>query len=85
MKSFLASLLVALPTLAFAASPSTVSDGKLSWGTSPTFAPFEFQRDGQAVEIPFAKGVLRAAEVDEEVNVRQVEQGDTVCCERTVA
>ena len=31
------------------AAPPTVAEGKLSWGTSPTFAPFEFQRDGHAV------------------------------------
>lgn len=31
------------------AAPPTVAEGKMSWGTSPTFAPFEFQRDGQAV------------------------------------
>ena len=49
MKSLLAAALVALPALAWAAPPSTVTEGKLSWGTSPTFAPFEFQRDGQAV------------------------------------
>jgi polar amino acid transport system substrate-binding protein len=45
----LAAVLVAIPALAWAAPPSTVAGGKLSWGTSPTFAPFEFQRDGQAV------------------------------------
>jgi polar amino acid transport system substrate-binding protein len=45
----LAAVLVAIPALAWAAPPSTVAEGKLSWGTSPTFAPFEFQRDGQAV------------------------------------
>jgi polar amino acid transport system substrate-binding protein len=32
-----------------AASPSTVTAGKLTWGASPTFAPFEYQRDGQTV------------------------------------
>jgi polar amino acid transport system substrate-binding protein len=41
--------LVTLPALAWAAPPPTVTEGKLSWGASPTFAPFEFQRDGQAV------------------------------------
>ena len=51
MKHILAAALVAVfaSTPAWAASPSTVTEGKLSWGTSPTFAPFEFQRDGQAV------------------------------------
>ncbi len=44
----IAAALVAFPALAWAA-PSTVAEGKLSWGSSPTFAPFEFQRDGQAV------------------------------------
>ena len=37
------------PALAWAAPPPTVAAGTLSWGTSPTFAPFEFQRDGQTV------------------------------------
>ena len=27
--------------------PTLVEAGKLSWGTSPTFTPFEFMRDGQ--------------------------------------
>ncbi len=26
-----------------------MTEGKLTWGASPTFAPFEFQRDGQTV------------------------------------
>jgi polar amino acid transport system substrate-binding protein len=45
----LAAALVAIPALAWAAPPPTVTAGELSWGTSPTFAPFEFQRDGQSV------------------------------------
>lgn len=45
----LALALVAIPALAWAAPPTTVTPEKLSWGTSPTFAPFEFQRDGNAV------------------------------------
>jgi polar amino acid transport system substrate-binding protein len=45
----LALALVAIPALAWAAPPATVTAEKLSWGASPTFAPFEFQRDGQAV------------------------------------
>ena len=49
MKRIIAAALIALPALAWAAPPSTVTSGKLSWGTSPTFAPFEFQRDGQSV------------------------------------
>lgn len=49
MKYVLAAALFAVPFLAFAAPPTTVVAGRLSWGASPTFAPFEFQRDGQAV------------------------------------
>src|ERR1700722_4759708 len=45
----LAAALIVIPALAWAAPPSTVTADKLSWGTSPTFAPFEFQRDGQSV------------------------------------
>lgn len=40
--------LIAMPAFAWAAPP-TVTPGKLVWGTSPTFAPFEYQKDGQAV------------------------------------
>ncbi len=54
MKRLLAAALIVFPAIfnplgAWAASPSTVTPGKLSWGTSPTFAPFEFQKDGQSV------------------------------------
>ena len=49
MKRLLAAALIAIPALAWAAPPSTVTPGKLSWGASPTFAPFEFQKDGQSV------------------------------------
>lgn len=50
MKHILAAALVALFIApAWADTPPTVSPGRLSWGASPTFAPFEFQRDGQAV------------------------------------
>ncbi len=53
MKHILAACIAAIvafaPAWASAASPPTVTEGKLSWGTSPTFAPFEFQKDGQAV------------------------------------
>ena len=45
----LAAYLAVLPGLTLAAPPVTVAAGKLTWGTSPTFAPFEFQRDGQTV------------------------------------
>lgn len=46
---------LAIPALAFAApafaadAPRSVAPGVLSWGTSPTFAPFEFQQDGKTV------------------------------------
>jgi polar amino acid transport system substrate-binding protein len=53
VKQFLAAAILAVSALApagvWAASPPTVNEGKLVWGASPTFAPFEFQRDGQAV------------------------------------
>jgi polar amino acid transport system substrate-binding protein len=53
LKRILAAALIALPIIiplgAWAAPPSTVTPGKLSWGTSPTFAPFEFQQDGKSV------------------------------------
>ena len=49
MKHLLAIALVVIPALAWAAPPTTVTPDKLSWGTSPTFAPFELQRDGQSV------------------------------------
>ena len=43
MRHLLAAALIAFPVLAWAAPPATVTPGKLSWGASPTFAPFEFQ------------------------------------------
>ncbi len=54
MKRLLAAVLIAMPAFAmpvfaWGAPPPTVVPGKLTWGASPTFAPFEFQRDGQAV------------------------------------
>ena len=51
MKHILAAVLAVVSAIApaWAASPPTVTPGALSWGTSPTFAPFEFQRDGHAV------------------------------------
>ncbi len=51
MKHILAAVLAVVSGIApaWAASPPTVTPGALSWGTSPTFAPFEFQRDGHAV------------------------------------
>jgi polar amino acid transport system substrate-binding protein len=49
LKRLLAAALIAFPAFAWAAPPTTVAPGKLSWGTSPTFAPFEFQKDGQSV------------------------------------
>lgn len=36
-------------TVAAWAAPPSVTPGTLVWGASPTFAPFEFQRDGRAV------------------------------------
>lgn len=41
--------LAVLPGAACAAAPRLVSAGLLTWGTSPTFAPFEFQRDNKSV------------------------------------
>lgn len=54
MKKHLVAALLAVPMFAFplvgrAAPPPTVVEGKLTWGTSPTYAPFEFQKDGKTV------------------------------------
>ena len=38
-----------LATAALAEEPELVEAGKLTWGSSPTFAPFEFMRDGKPV------------------------------------
>src|SRR6516162_5630952 len=43
----LAVLLLLLPTTAMADTPQLVEPGKLTWGSSPTFTPFEFMRDGK--------------------------------------
>ncbi len=45
----LALSLFLLPAFAMAEQPSLVEPGKLTWGSSPTFMPFEFMRDGKAV------------------------------------
>ena len=39
----------AAPIRALADEPQLVEPGKLTWGTSATFMPFEFMRDGQPV------------------------------------
>jgi polar amino acid transport system substrate-binding protein len=39
--------LLACVTVASAQEPKLVEPGKLTWGSSPTFAPFEFVRDGK--------------------------------------
>lgn len=51
MRRLLAVLLLAgLPAAALAAdTPKLVTPGELTWGVSTTFAPFEFQKDGQVV------------------------------------
>jgi polar amino acid transport system substrate-binding protein len=36
-----------LPAIAMADEPQLVEPGKLTWGSSPTFTPFEFMRDGK--------------------------------------
>jgi polar amino acid transport system substrate-binding protein len=38
-----------IPTRTMAEDPQLVEAGKLTWGTSPTFMPFEFIRDGKPV------------------------------------
>ena len=44
-----AAFLCLLATAALAEEPQLVEAGKLTWGSSPTFAPFEFMRDGKPV------------------------------------
>ncbi|MEJ1978079.1 MAG: ABC transporter substrate-binding protein [Acetobacteraceae bacterium] len=38
-----------VPNIARADEPQLVEAGKLTWGTSPTFMPFEYIRDGKAI------------------------------------
>jgi len=47
LRHALALALLVLPTIAEAADPQLVEPGKLTWGSSPTFTPFEFMRDGK--------------------------------------
>ena len=50
MRRLFACLLACLPVAAVAAeTPKLVNPGQLTWGVSTTFAPFEFQKDGQTV------------------------------------
>lgn len=40
--------LLLLPGVAIADAPKLVHPGELTWGSSPTFMPFEFMKDGKA-------------------------------------
>jgi polar amino acid transport system substrate-binding protein len=48
LRNVLAVAMVFLTSPAYADDPKTVEPGKLTWGSSPTFKPFEFMRDGKA-------------------------------------
>src|SRR5262249_43267228 len=48
LRHALAAALVLLCVPALAQDLKTVEPGKLTWGSSPTFKPFEFMRDGKA-------------------------------------
>ena len=48
-KKALALILCLLPAAALADDLGLVEPGKLTWGASPTFTPFEFMRDGKPV------------------------------------
>jgi polar amino acid transport system substrate-binding protein len=48
MRHTLAAVLFVLASPAFAGDLNTIEAGKLTWGSSPTFKPFEFMRDGKA-------------------------------------
>ena len=48
LRHALAATLGLLCAPAFAQDLKTVEAGKLTWGSSPTFKPFEFMRDGKA-------------------------------------
>ena len=46
MRRFVLAIWLALfPALAFAQAPELVEPGKLTWGASVTFPPFEFQQN----------------------------------------
>ena len=48
LRHALTAALVLLCAPALAQDLKTVEPGKLTWGSSPTFKPFEFMRDGKA-------------------------------------
>jgi polar amino acid transport system substrate-binding protein len=49
LKKAFALVLCLWPAAAFAQDLGVVEAGKLTWGSSPTFTPFEFMRDGKPV------------------------------------
>jgi polar amino acid transport system substrate-binding protein len=49
LKKALALILCLWPAAAFAQDLGLVEAGKLTWGSSPTFTPFEFMRDGKPI------------------------------------
>jgi len=49
LKKALALMLWLMPVAALADDLGLVEQGKLTWGSSPTFTPFEFMRDGKPV------------------------------------
>jgi polar amino acid transport system substrate-binding protein len=49
LRKALALILCLAPAAAFADDLGLVEAGKLTWGSSPTFTPFEFMRDGKPV------------------------------------
>jgi polar amino acid transport system substrate-binding protein len=49
LKTILALVLALVPGAALADEFGLVEPGKLTWGSSPTFTPFEFMRDGRPV------------------------------------
>lgn len=53
--------LLLLPALSFAQAPELAEPGKLTWGASVTFPPFEFQQNGQPAgfDIDFVDALAR--------------------------
>jgi polar amino acid transport system substrate-binding protein len=62
-----------LPTLGFAQTPELVEAGKLTWGVSVTFPPFEFQENGKPAgfDVDFVNAV--AKKMDLQPNLTSIE------------
>ena len=61
-----------LPTLAFAQAPQVVESGKLTWGASATFPPFEYMKDDKAAGFDVDMVAAIAKQMKLESNIEAI-------------